>query len=249
MKKRIALVLCGLMIGSLITGCNSEKEEIKQITVESLEEAEMKEESATEQAETEAKEESVAEQAETINTVRPLPATLNMDNLDNCTVAVSLEEGDAYVDDTGVMQMKVTVYDYDVYDMVDVSLLKEGDTIEIRNQEIQITSIEQNDYGTIIINDGIDNGGYELSTNDNGVYYECGYSDIKSYYEIGQATLEVSQDFKYTDASDLENGEVVYYPGDFLTDDAGIEYFFNQNNTTITIEGGKVIAMKRIYMP
>ena len=27
------------------------------------------------------------------------------------------------------MQMKVTVYDYDLYDMVDISQLKEGNTI------------------------------------------------------------------------------------------------------------------------
>ena len=35
----------------------------------------------------------------TSNTILPLPSTIDMDNLDNCTLAISLEEGGAYVDE------------------------------------------------------------------------------------------------------------------------------------------------------
>lgn len=38
-----------------------------------------------------------------------MPAAIDVKHLDNCTVAVSLKEGDAYVDDTGAMQMKIAV--------------------------------------------------------------------------------------------------------------------------------------------
>ena len=171
-----------------------------------------------------------------------------MDNLDNCTLAISLEEGGAYVDDTGAMQMDVTVYDYDLYDMVDMTSLKEGDVIVIRDQEVTVTSVERSEK-SLLINGGLDNDGYEFGTDDTTVWYESGYSDAKSYYEVGKATIRVSADMNFYDNSDLDKGEVLYYPGDFLTDKAGIVYHFVPNNTSIVIENGKIIAMYRSYMP
>ena len=44
--------------------------------------------------------------------VQPLPDT-TMDNLNDTILAVSLEEGGAYVDDTGKMQMDVKIFTYD----------------------------------------------------------------------------------------------------------------------------------------
>lgn len=178
----------------------------------------------------------------------PLPGTIDINNLDNCTVAVSLEEGGAYVDDTGAMRMDVIVYDYDVYDMVGIDSLKVGDAIVIRGNEVAITSLERKE-SRLFINGGLEENGYELSTDDSGVWYESGYSDAKSYYEVGEASIRVSADMNFYDNSDLDKGEVMYYPGDFLTDKAGIVYHFVPNNTTIVIENGKIIEMYRSYMP
>ena len=36
--------------------------------------------------------------------VTPLSSTVNMDNLSDCTLAVSLNDGDAYVDDNGIIE-------------------------------------------------------------------------------------------------------------------------------------------------
>ena len=182
-------------------------------------------------------------------TVSPLPVTIDMNSLDNCTIAVSFEQDDIFVDDTGVMQLKAKVYTYDLYDMIDISMLAEGDTIILRGEEVLITSLVRTDTGAVQINGGLDAGGYELITADNTVFFETGYSDVKSYYELGEATLRVSADFIFIDKSDLDNGEVTYYPGDFLTDEAGIFYHFVPNNTTITIQDGQVIKMERVYMP
>lgn len=182
-------------------------------------------------------------------TISPLPVTIDMNQLDNCTVAVSFEEGDAYVDDTGIMRLDATVYTYDLYDMVDISLLEEGDIIVIRNQEVEVTTLERTEHGLVIINGGEENGGYDLYTDDSGVYYEMGFSDVKAYYPLGETTIRVSVDFKFYDNSDLEAGEKMFYPGDFLIDDAGIRYDFTANNTTIVIEDGQIIQMNRIYTP
>lgn len=179
--------------------------------------------------------------------ISPLPDA-TMENLTDAILSVSLEEGDAYVDETGKMQMDLKIYSYDCYDMVDISNLKVGDTLVRHSDEVQVTSIEQNDAGTIYINGGLDNGGFDLVTDDCGVFYEMGYNDHKNWYQVGEATIRVSADFKGSDCADPELGEVVIYPGDFLVD-AVTNYDFTPYNTTIRIEGGQIVEMNRRYIP
>ena len=88
-----------------------------------------------------------------------------------------------------------------------------------------------------------------MHTDDNTVYYERGYSDVKSYYELGKVTLPVSAEFLYHDASDMDKDAVIYRISDFLENAAGIHYLFNPNNTTITIQDGMIVEMNRIYTP
>ena len=178
--------------------------------------------------------------------ISPLPETLD---LNNCTVAVSLEKGDVFADDNGKLQMNFTAYVYDLYDMADIASLKESDVIVRKNEEVTITEIERLESGLVRINGGEENGGFDLISNDDTVYYEIGMSDIKAYYELKKFTLPVSDEFEYIDESDLENEAKIYYPGDFLTDDADIEYNFSPNNTSIVIENGTVIKMNKVYMP
>lgn len=181
--------------------------------------------------------------------ISPLPETLDVNNLDDCTVAVSLEKGAAKVSDSGKMVMDVTVYSYDLYDMADVAALSVNDVIVRRNEEVKIAELERLDSGLVRINGGEENGGFDLVSNDSNVYYETGMNDIKAYYELGKVTLPVSDEFEYIDESDLDAGAKTYYSGDFLTDASGIDYNFSSNNTSIVIENGAVTKMTRVYMP
>ena len=237
MKKLLVL----LMICCMCTACGAKEEaaEVPEQAVEVVEETE------------EVTEEAVAEEAEATEGTKivPLPTTIDMNALDNCTLAVSFEEGDAYVDDTGAMQLDVTVYTYDLYDMVDISNLKEGDIIVVQGNEVVVETLETLQSGLVFINGGMENGGYDLWHGDSGVYFEHGYNDVKSYYALGEATIRVSADFEFVDSSDLDKGEVTYYPGDFLTSDAGILYSFTPNNTSIVVEDGQIIQMTRIFTP
>ena len=192
---------------------------------------------------------SVPETTATGARVSPLPETIDLNHLDNCTVPVSLKEGDAYVDDTGAMQMKVTVYTCDLFDLVDISQLKAGDILTIRQQDVTVTSVERDESGLVRINGGPEQGGYDLVTFDEGVFFEILPSDARYWQELGEATLRVSPDFIYTDSSDLDKGEVIYYPGDFLVEGTGIDYNFSPNSTTIVIENERIIAMNRVYVP
>ena len=181
--------------------------------------------------------------------IQPLAQTLDMVNLDNCTVAVSLKEGDAYVDDTGIAQMKVMVYDYDRYDLADISQLTLGDTIVIRGQDVTVSSLERDQSGEVKINGGWEAEGYTLVTGEDGVYFEQLASDAHAWQELGTAVIRLSAEFLFTDSADLDRGETTYYPGDFLIPDGGIVYNFTPNNTTLTIENGQIVSMNRVYTP
>ena len=180
-------------------------------------------------------------------TIYPLPNPI-MDALENATFAISLEEGDAYVDDTGIMRMDVKVYSYDLFDMVDISGLKAGDSIVTHHGEITVCSLERTASGAILINGGLENDGMELLGDVGGVYYETGYNDTKNWYEVGEATLRVSTDLEFRDNMDLEKGEQIYYAGSFLVGEV-TDYHFTPFNTTVRTENGQIVYMERIYTP
>lgn len=180
-------------------------------------------------------------------TIMPLPDT-TMEELNDAILSVSLEEGSAYVDDTGKMQMDLKIFSYDKYDMVDIAGLKVGDTIVQHSGEVKVTSMEQGAAGAILINGGLDAGGFDLVTDEDGIFYEKGYNDHKNWYEAGTATIRVSVDFVFTDNADLDLGEMTFYPGSFLIGEV-TNYDFTPYNTTIRVEGGQVIEMNRVYIP
>ena len=188
-----------------------------------------------------------AVQPESSRIILPLPDT-SMENMTDAILSVSLEEGDAYVDDTGKMQMDVTIYTHDKYDMLDISKLKVGDIIVTHAGEVEITSLEQKESGTICINGGLEGGGFDLATDESGVFYEVGFNDAKNWYEVGEATIRVSVDFKGYDNADPDKGEVIIYPGDFLTEGV-VNYDFTPFNTTIRVEAGQIVEMNRVYVP
>ena len=171
-----------------------------------------------------------------------------MENLTDAILSVSLEEGDAYVDDTGKMQMDVKIYTYDKYDMVDIAELEKGDTIVTHSGEVEVNSIERNDNGLVYINGGLEEGGFDLFTDESGIFYETGFDDVKNWHKVGEATIRVSTDFKGYDNADPEQGELIIYPGDFLTG-AVLDYNFTPYNTTIRVEAGEIVEMNRRYTP
>ena len=188
-----------------------------------------------------------AEQTDPAQAIMPLPDT-TMENLTDAILSVSLEEGKAYVDDGGIMQMDLKIYTYDKYDMVDIANLQVGDMIFRHSGEVVVTSKEQNESGTVLINGGLENGGFDLVTDEDGIFYEMGFSDVKNWYEVGEATIRVSADFQGIDHADLDLGEVILYPGDFLVG-AVTNYDFTPYNTTVRVEGGQIIEMNRRYIP
>ena len=82
------------------------------------------------------------------------------------------------------MVKDVTVYSYELYDMVDIASLKENDVIVRRNEEVTVTELERLDSGIVRINGGEENAGFDLILNDSTIYYE-----------LGKVKLPVSDEF------------------------------------------------------
>ena len=86
--------------------------------------------------------------------VEPLPETLDVNALTDATVAASFGAEDISEKD-GKTQITLTVYDYDVYDMVDISQLAVGDTIVVDGKDMVVASREDKN-GFVTINGGLD---------------------------------------------------------------------------------------------
>lgn len=184
-------------------------------------------------------------------TVTPLPSYLNLDNLGDCTIAVSFEKADL-TEENAEFTLHVKAYDYELFDMVDIAALQVGDTLVIDGADMKIETLEKLDNGSLEINGGLENGGTWLWTNDDGVYYEIGFDDYKSYQEAGELTLPLAADFVFTDNADLENQGKTYSAEEFknyLDADTEDTIFFVPGNCTITIVDGEIISMNREYMP
>ena len=150
------------------------------------------------------------------------------------------------MDDAGEMQMDVKIFTYDKYDMVDLSTLKVGDTIVTHAGEVEVTAMERSAGGAIYINGGLEEGGFDLVTVENGIFYEAGFNDAKNWYEVGEATIRVSADFEGRDNSNPDQGEIVFYPGSFLVGEI-TDYDFTPYSTIIRVEGGQIVEMNRMY--
>ena len=178
--------------------------------------------------------------------VEPMASDIDLSNLTDCTLQVSFDLNQDLVSKNGSYKLTMVVYDYDRYDAVEVSQLKEGDTIVIDGQDVVITSIDRTNG--VQINGGIDEGGYELGTVDGGVLHVWNLDDAIDYHPVGSVTLPLSADFKLIDSSDLEKGETTVSLADFvaLQGDAAV---FARSNTQARITNGELFYVQRFYMP
>ena len=236
MKKMLMLLV---MLALMLTGCGKAQE--------GAAEEPKQPETANTEAVVEQETPEKAEEAVPGVTVQPLADT-TMDNLEDAILSVSFGEGDVYVDDTGKLQMKAKIYTYDKYDMVDIAQLKEGDIIVTHAGEVEVTSLERSESGILFVNGGLEEGGFDLLTDDTGIFFETGFDDAKNWYQVGEETIRVSADFEGRDNANPDVGEVVLYPGSFLVGEV-TDYNFTPHNTTIRVEGGQIVELNRMYTP
>ncbi len=238
-KKVIATLLCTAM---LLTACGSDSSSAPAVaTVEGTPistEAVSSEEAATES--------SVVSTDGT--EVTPLATTIDTAALADGTYAVSFVATDA-TSENGAVQLNVTVYDYEHFSADAIENLKAGDTLVIDGNSVVVDTVEQNGDVIICVNGGLEQGGYDLSKDEDGNYFESLMDIGRNYTALGQVTLPLSKDFVFTDNSDLEKQNVTYSAEELLTLLNDDTQYFNSLNTTATVKDGEITAIERIYMP
>lgn len=183
--------------------------------------------------------------------IMPLPETIDIDNLTDCQVAASFKPGDITKNDDGSLSVRFEVYDYELFDAVDISKMKVGDTIEILKKDIEIKSKEENDYGLIAINGGFEEGGYDLYPEGGGTYCTTTVDDSRDYYSLGTATMKTTKDFRFVDQSeDPQAAGKEYDADDFLNKFTSDNTEYDPYYTRVLIStDGEIKEINRIFVP
>lgn len=190
------------------------------------------------------------ESAAEAKTVAPMALDIDVNHLPDGVWPVAFDPGDVSKGASGIYMNAVRVYTEDWYDIADIDALKAGDAIVVDGETVEVKSVERN--GDVLINGGLDEGGVNLSNpEDSNGYRVWGYDDMMTYTEQGVTTLVVDAAATYTDASDPD-ADPVTVSGAEIVDalkqpDDGLG--FNEYNATVRIENGKVVEIKRNYVP
>lgn len=180
--------------------------------------------------------------------IAPLPAGVEISNLQDCTVPASFTTGN-FRWMGGNLSM--TVYNMDLYDAVEIAQMQVGDTLVYESKPMVVSKIEEVDGG-ISINGGVEEGGCWLVGNEGGTYVARTWDDHAIYSELGKTEMALSEDFviidcglEPTDANDTIRSEQKLYLESL--EDSRAEFYFL--NTRVTIENGMITEINRHWIP
>ena len=147
----------------------------------------------------------------------------------------------------------VHIFTQDYYDIVDISEMAVGDTFEAEGRTIIIETLETNADGDIIINGGMEEeDGYTLiSEEDTNGWRTMIWDDFGTYTERDVVNLPLAENVTFNDSWNID-AEPVTATGIEDVTKAIMESendSFYEHNTELVIEGGKVVAINRHYVP
>ena len=150
---------------------------------------------------------------------------------------------------------------YQLYKKEDIENLAVGDKITFHeegaawNQVVNdaVTSIEKNDeYHLVSINGGMEQpGGLDLKLEDDDTYRTMTFDDYPLYYEMGEKTMPLAEDVVLKDSSADPQAEAVETTGvDAVAAAINADPDnWTTYNTTLVVQGGKVLEVRRIWVP
>ncbi len=164
---------------------------------------------------------------------------------------------------SGVQDGKLTaeVFSYDIYKREDIEKLAVGDKIAFHEEgaaqdqcaATEVTSIEWNDqYHLVSINSGMEQpGGLDLKLEDDGTYRTMTFDDYPIYYEMGEKTMPLAENVVLKDSSADPQAEAVETTGaDAVAAAINADPDnWTTYNTTLVVQGGKVLEVRRIWVP
>ena len=114
-----------------------------------------------------------------------------------------------------------------------------------------VETLERDD-GDLLINGGLDNDGLTLRAFDEDNCWKVVMEDdYSTYTERGDSALPLADSVTFTDGWDIEKEPVTVTGAEAVAEAiAGTEMdAFIPQNTTVRVEGGKIVEIVRAYMP
>ena len=183
-------------------------------------------------------------------TIAPMVYDIDVNNLPDGIYPVSFDRGDVLGGASGIYMNAVHIYTQDWYDLVDISTLQVGDTIIVNGEEVPVLSLEETEYGIDVNEEQDERAFYLRSEEDSNGFAVHGLDDLTTFTEQGVTTLVVDAAATFTDAWDIENEPVtVNAEGIVEAMQTSANDMFVPFNTTVRIEGGKVVEINRVYVP
>ncbi len=146
----------------------------------------------------------------------------------------------------------VHIYTMDQYDIADIAALEVGDSIIIDGKTVEITDLNRSEGGWLEINGGLLEGGYDLSLMEEDNCYRVRLDDdYPTYTDHGEVTMTLDENVTFNDTWSLERDPVIVTgipEVEKAIRESENEHFF-EDNTTIRLEGGKVVEIIRTYVP
>ena len=228
-KKTTAVLLCAALVGTAgLTGCGKAQQPAPQ-------QPQQQQQPAQQEA----------------KTVAPMPSGLPLGDLKDATVNVAFSSAD-WKDG----ELTLHVYTEDLYDAVDVTTLKEGDTIVVNGKEYKVRTVEDKDG--IQINGGLGESedGVTMNPYEGGTYRPANFSDAVSYSYEGDVAFPVAENCKMNiqnlvEGKDGNELQTVTLEGADIADMLANaeEGQFNPNNTRVMMEAGKIVEINRVWTP
>ena len=184
--------------------------------------------------------------------IHPLKSGIDINNIEDAMVSGDFEITDF---DFENKTLKVTLYERDIYDAVDITTMKVGDSIIINDETFPIESISE-ENGFIDINGGYTESefGMTFMGEDGGTFRTLLLDDYATYSKLGEVTLSIGEEFKIHDFVCGDYGEEPVE-----TDWENIQAFINElpdwdtgfgyHNTELRIVNNKVVDITRHWVP
>ena len=178
--------------------------------------------------------------------IAPLPPAYSLDSFDDVIVPADFSLDDF---DWESSNLTLTVLSMDLYDAVQVSQMKPGDTLVYRGEKMLVSEVEQED-AILTVNKGLYEGGAWLTPHGGGVYRAVESSDYATYTELGSVSLPIDEGFVFIDC-----GEDYNDPSDTITSchrqymESKVNRNFWPGNTDVRIVQGKVVSVHRRWTP
>ncbi len=185
--------------------------------------------------------------AENAKVVEPIPVEIDLDNVPDGDYPAEFDPEDLAKD-----EIFLTLYAVDHYSDADIKGLAVGDSILIDGDTLKIESVATDEYGDVQINGGLVEDGYDLTKRDGeDTWTVAGLDDFPTWTALGDVTLPLDDALSLVDGWNGDDNPVTAdgVAAVIKSIQSSEDAYFDEYSTTVTVKGGKVVKIHRVYNP